>query len=100
LLPQGILVVREPREIRWFRERRPAKRSEVQHAVEIARERDEVQRHPNGQAARAKAALVIRLDAEGLQCTEIARRRQIGIASVYRILTVARMGAVEREVAA
>jgi hypothetical protein len=59
-----------------------------------------VQRRPNGQAACAKAAEVIRLDAEGLQRTEIARRLQIGIASVYRILTVARMGAVEREVAA
>ena len=34
--------------------------------------------------ARAKAAEVVRLDAEGLQRTEIARRTGIGVASVYR----------------
>ena len=40
--------------------------------------------------ARAKAAEVIRLDAEGLQRTEIASRLAIGIASVYRVLADAR----------
>jgi DNA invertase Pin-like site-specific DNA recombinase len=34
--------------------------------------------------ARAKAAGVVRLDTEGLQRTEIARRAGIGVASVYR----------------
>ena len=40
--------------------------------------------------ARAKAAEVIRLDVEGLQRTEIARRTGIGIASVYRVLADAK----------
>ena len=40
--------------------------------------------------ARAKAAEVIRLDAEGLQRTEIAQRTGIGVASVYRVLADAR----------
>ena len=40
--------------------------------------------------ARAKAADVIRLDAEGLQRTEIAERLGIGVASVYRVLADAR----------
>jgi GNAT superfamily N-acetyltransferase len=39
--------------------------------------------------ARAKAAQVIKLDAEGLQRAEIARRVGIGIASVYRVLASA-----------
>jgi DNA invertase Pin-like site-specific DNA recombinase len=47
--------------------------------------------------ARVKAAEVIRLDAVGLQRTEIARRTGVGIASVYRILADARMGvSIER----
>jgi DNA invertase Pin-like site-specific DNA recombinase len=40
--------------------------------------------------ARAKAADVITLDADGLQRTEIARRVGIGIASVYRVLADAK----------
>jgi hypothetical protein len=48
-LPQGVLMADEPREVRWFCEGRPASRLEVQQAVQIARERDEVKRHPNGQ---------------------------------------------------
>ena len=40
--------------------------------------------------ARAKAAEVVRLDAEGLQRTEIARRTGIGVASVYRVLADAK----------
>ena len=40
--------------------------------------------------ARAKRAEVIKLDAEGLQRAEIARRTGIGIASVYRALSDAR----------
>jgi DNA invertase Pin-like site-specific DNA recombinase len=36
--------------------------------------------------ARAKAAEVIKLNAEGLQRAEIARRVGIGVASVYRVL--------------
>ena len=40
--------------------------------------------------ARAKAAEVVRLDAEGLQRTEIARRTGIGVASVYRVLAETR----------
>jgi DNA invertase Pin-like site-specific DNA recombinase len=42
--------------------------------------------------ARAKAAEVVRLNAEGLQRTEIARRTGIGVASVYRVLADARRG--------
>jgi DNA invertase Pin-like site-specific DNA recombinase len=40
--------------------------------------------------ARAKATEVIKLNAEGLQRTEIARRTGIGIASVYRLLADAK----------
>jgi hypothetical protein len=40
---------------------------------------------------------VIRLDAEGLQRTEIVPRTGIGIASVHRVLADARMGAVDQE---
>ena len=42
--------------------------------------------------ARAKADDVIRLNAEGLQRTEIARRLEIGVASVYRVLAEAKKG--------
>ena len=47
--------------------------------------------------ARAKAAEVIRLDAEGLQRTEIARRTGIGVASVYRVLADAKRAAERSE---
>ena len=47
--------------------------------------------------ARAKAAEVIRLDAEGLQRTEIARRTGIGVASVYRVLADAKKEAAGNE---
>ena len=40
--------------------------------------------------ARAKAAEVIKFDAEGLQRTQIARRTGIGVASVYRVLADAK----------
>jgi DNA invertase Pin-like site-specific DNA recombinase len=40
--------------------------------------------------ARAKAAEVIRLEADGLQRTEIARHLGIGVASVYRVLAEAK----------
>jgi DNA invertase Pin-like site-specific DNA recombinase len=40
--------------------------------------------------ARAKAAEVIKFDAEGLQRVEIARRAGIGVASVYRVLADAK----------
>jgi DNA invertase Pin-like site-specific DNA recombinase len=44
-------------------------------------------------ATRAKAAEVIRIEAEGLQRTEIVRRTGIGVASVYRVLAhVKRLG--------
>ena len=43
--------------------------------------------------ARAKAAEVIKFDAEGLQRTEIARRTGIGVASVYRVLADAKRSA-------
>ena len=42
---------------------------------------------------------MIRLDAEGLQRTEIARRTGIGVASVYRVLADAKKDAVNRKVA-
>jgi DNA invertase Pin-like site-specific DNA recombinase len=42
--------------------------------------------------ARAKAAEVIKLNTEGLQRAEIARRVGIGVASVYRVLADARAG--------
>jgi DNA invertase Pin-like site-specific DNA recombinase len=50
--------------------------------------------------ARANAAEVIKLDVEGLQRTEIARRTGIGIASVYRILADAKKVAGNRKVVA
>jgi DNA invertase Pin-like site-specific DNA recombinase len=50
--------------------------------------------------ARAKATEVVRLDAEGLQRTEIARRTGIGIASVYRVLANAKKAAGNRKAAA
>ena len=50
--------------------------------------------------ARAKAAEVIRMDGEGLQRTEIARRLEIGVASVYRVLAEAKNGADGGKVAA
>ena len=40
--------------------------------------------------ARAKAAEVIKFDAEGLQRAEIARRTGIGVASLYRVLADAK----------
>jgi transposase len=43
---------------------------------------------------------VIKLDVEGLQRTEIARRTGIGIASVYRILADAKKVAGNRKVVA
>ena len=49
--------------------------------------------------ARAKAAEVVRLDAEGLQRTEIARRTGIGVASVYRVLADAKKAAGNRKAA-
>jgi DNA invertase Pin-like site-specific DNA recombinase len=51
-------------------------------------------------AARAKAAEVIKLKAEGLQRIEIARRLEIGVASVYRILAGASRAAGEQRPAA
>jgi DNA invertase Pin-like site-specific DNA recombinase len=50
--------------------------------------------------ARSKAAEVLRLDAEGLQRTEIAERLDIGVASVYRALAAAKKGAGDRKAAA
>ena len=50
--------------------------------------------------ARAKAAEVIKFDAEGLQRAEIARRTGIGIASVYRVLADAKKLDVGRTCAA
>jgi len=43
---------------------------------------------------------VIKLEAEGLQRTEIARRTGIGVASVYRVLAEAKKAAGDRKVAA
>ena len=65
ILPQGILVAKEPREVRWFRGGRPAKRSEVHHAIEIARSRDEVKRNPNCQEIIRKLATLILPSFEG-----------------------------------
>jgi DNA invertase Pin-like site-specific DNA recombinase len=50
--------------------------------------------------ARAKAAEVIRLDAEGFQRTEIAERLGIGVASVYRVLADAKATARDQKIAA
>jgi DNA invertase Pin-like site-specific DNA recombinase len=49
--------------------------------------------------ARAKTAELIRLDGEGLQRIEIARRLDIGVASVYRVLANAKNAAVSGKVA-
>jgi DNA invertase Pin-like site-specific DNA recombinase len=49
--------------------------------------------------ARAKAAEVLKLADEGLQRTEIAGRLDIGVASVYRALAVAKKGVGGRKVA-
>jgi transposase len=43
---------------------------------------------------------VIKLEAEGLQRAEIARRTGIGMASVYRVLADAKRVAGDRKVAA
>jgi DNA invertase Pin-like site-specific DNA recombinase len=45
--------------------------------------------------ARAKADEVLKLSDEGLQRTEIARRLDIGVASVYRVLADAKKGGDE-----
>jgi hypothetical protein len=58
MLPQGVLVVSEPREIRWFHQGRPATRAEAQQAIQIASKRDEVQRHPNRQDIVRKLGLL------------------------------------------
>ena len=50
--------------------------------------------------ARAKAAEVIKLEAEGLQRTEIARLTGIGIASVYRVLADFKKTAGDRMIVA
>jgi transposase len=50
--------------------------------------------------ARAKVAEVIKLDAEGLQRTEIAKRTAIGVASVYRVLAHTKKAAGNGKVAA
>ena len=50
--------------------------------------------------ARAKAAEVLRLDADGLQRTEIAERLDIDVASVYRAQAGAKKGVGGRKVAA
>src|SRR6476660_6707203 len=49
--------------------------------------------------ARAKAAEVIKFDAEGLQRAEIARRTGIGVASVYRVLADAKRVCDDRKAA-
>lgn len=49
--------------------------------------------------ARAKAAEVIKLESEGVQRTEIARRTGIGVASVYRVLADAKRAIGDREMA-
>lgn len=56
VMPQGMLAANEPRELRWFHEGRPATRSEVQHAIDVARERDEVKRHRQAPAILRKLA--------------------------------------------
>jgi hypothetical protein len=56
--PQGVLVASEPREIRWFHQGRPATRAEVQHAIQIASEREEVKRHPSRQDIVRKLGLL------------------------------------------
>ena len=43
---------------------------------------------------------MVRLDAEGLQRTEIARRIGIGFASVYRVLADAKRGCSNQKVVA
>jgi len=50
--------------------------------------------------ARAKGAEVLKLAADGVQRTDIAKRLGIGVASVYRVLADARKGAGDRMVAA
>jgi len=52
-----------------------------------------------GSSARAKAGEVPRLDSEALQRTEIAKRLDIGVASVYRVLADAKKGVDRRQVA-
>ena len=50
--------------------------------------------------ARAKAAAVLKLNDEGLQRTEIARRLDVGVASVYRMLAEAKKQNGDRKAAA
>lgn len=56
----------------------------------VARARQEGKYKGRKATARAKSAEVLRLAGEGVQRTEIARRLEIGIASVYRVLADAR----------
>jgi len=60
VMPQAMLAAKEPREIRWFHKGRSATRSEVQHAIDVAGERDEVKRHPQALAILRKL-LTLRL---------------------------------------
>jgi DNA invertase Pin-like site-specific DNA recombinase len=65
---------------------------------EMLREARRRDAKPKGRpSARRLASQVLALKAEGLDATEIARRLDIGVASVYRILTAqARAGKVEQ----
>jgi DNA invertase Pin-like site-specific DNA recombinase len=58
----------------------------------IAKARQDGKYRGRKATARAKAAEVLRLSDEGLQRTEIARRLEIGVASVYRLLAGAKKG--------
>jgi DNA invertase Pin-like site-specific DNA recombinase len=73
--------------------------SEFERSLLLERQREGVQKAKRDgkyrgrkPTARAKAAEVLRLSNEGLQRTEIARRLEIGVASVYRVLADAKKG--------
>jgi DNA invertase Pin-like site-specific DNA recombinase len=81
--------------------------AEFEHGLLLERQREGVAKaRAEGKykgrqpTTRAKTAEVLRLDAEGLQRTEIAERLEIGVASVYRVLADAKKSAGDRKAAA
>ena len=75
--------------------------AEFERGILLERQREGIAKAKAGQkykgrkpTARAKAAEVIKLDADALQRTEIARRVGIGVASVYRVLADAKSGSL------
>ena len=63
----------------------------------VAKAKSEGKSKGRAPTARAKAADIVRLAGEGVKRSEIARRRGVGEASVYRVLAEARVGSPSGE---